>query len=142
MRKGLLFLVSLVVFSCLVFCGKNGTEPQKKPSTTHRDVTSFKITGHGIEIQEPAFVNLMMQISDLEGVGVDFLVRDDLVLVENDTLMLNLQNVALQVRKKNDFDYSLKTVLAIDVTSSASNFMTEIAMLLWHILIKCPTSNL
>ncbi|HPG38864.1 MAG TPA: VWA domain-containing protein [bacterium] len=126
MRKGLLLLVSLFVFSGLVSCGKNGAEPEKKPSTIHRDVTSFKITGHGIEIQEPAFVNLMMQITDLEGVGVDFLERDDLVIVENDTMILNLQNVALQVRKKDDFNYSLKTVLAIDVTSSAGNFMPEI----------------
>ncbi len=111
--RGLFLLVLLVAGSLLFFCSKDDDGPTGPTTPSGRDVSSFKLFKHYVEGQLPTFVNIMFQVTDLQGVGVEFLDVDRFQVIENGELV-DQDSSAMHVRKKDDLLYELKTVLVLD----------------------------
>ena len=85
----------------------------------------YKIIGHTVETELPCFVNIMYQVTDMDGIGVNYLQQSDFVVLE-DGESLSPSETAMQIRKKDAFPYSIKTVLMLDNSSSIGNDDLEI----------------
>ena len=78
-----------------------------------------------IETQAPSFVNILFQVRDNAGQGVDFLSTENFEVLENNRAVSPTES-ALQVRKKNTLPYTLRTVLMIDNSASVSTDLAQI----------------
>ena len=78
-----------------------------------------------IETQSPSFVNILFQVRDDAGQGVDFLSTENFEVLENNRAVSPTES-ALQVRKKDTLPYTLRTVLMIDNSASVAADLAQI----------------
>ncbi|MDZ7777554.1 MAG: hypothetical protein U5L09_19050 [Bacteroidales bacterium] len=86
------------------------------------NLPGYKISEYGNiseNAQEPCFINIMFQVTDMQGNGVSSLSTRDFEVLENDQEVSPTES-AMQVRKQDVIPYSLKTVLLIDNSSSVA----------------------
>jgi len=72
---------------------------------------------YAIETELPSFVNILFQVLDLDGQGVDNLTTADFRLLEND-LEIPISESNMKIRKRDENPYTLKTVLMLDNSTS------------------------
>jgi hypothetical protein len=125
-RSSFLVLISLMLL--FAFCGKKndkGTNTGDNGSNGDNgsevipDWKFFKFADHGVLTQIPNFVNILFQVSGPGGKAAWFLKPDRFLIKEND-VPLNPATSLLQVRKKNNISYELKTVLLLDNNAGTS----------------------
>jgi hypothetical protein len=122
MRGRSLFLVLISLSLLFAFCGKkndkgtntgdNGNDGNNG-SDVIPDWKFFKFADHGTLTQLPNYVNIMFQAFGPDGKAAWFLKANRFQIKEND-VVLNPVTSLLQVRKKNNISYELKTVLLLD----------------------------
>ncbi len=79
----------------------------------------YELTNHLIETRYPCFVNIMFQVTDMDGFGVKNFTKDDFIIKENYQTISPTES-ALNIRQKDAVPYTLKTVLMIDNSSSVA----------------------
>lgn len=77
-----------------------------------------------ISTQLPSVVNVLFQATDANGVGIDNLTVNDFIISENGMPLTSESNVILRKRDQND--YKIKTVLLIDNSTSLSGYINEL----------------
>ncbi|MHB2154192.1 LamG-like jellyroll fold domain-containing protein [Calditrichota bacterium GD2] len=85
----------------------------------------FKLTKHHIETELPSFVNIMFQVTNLDGLGIEDLNTSDFEVLE-DNQPVSPTESAMQIRKKDVIPYTLKTVLMLDNSNSVAANLQEI----------------
>jgi hypothetical protein len=116
MKSRTLWVVLLIVSLGFALCKKdNGVSP--KNTQPVRNVKAFKIAGQNLITQLPSFVNLMFQVTDMSGMGVEFLTADRFQLLENGDVV-DPAATSLLIRKPEDMNYNLHTILLLDNSSS------------------------
>ena len=96
--------------------------------TTKQQGTSdqgFVMIDHSISTQLPNFVNILFQVVDLNGVGIDNLTTSDFTLLEdNQVISPSESNMKIQKRQQNP--YTLQTVLVLDNSTSLTGQISQI----------------
>lgn len=77
-----------------------------------------------ISTQLPSVVNVLFQATDANGIGIDNLTANDFILFENGMPLTSESNVMLRKRDQNDF--KIRTVLLIDNSTSLSGYINEL----------------
>lgn len=77
-----------------------------------------------ISTELPSVVNVLFQATDANGIGIDNLTANDFILYENGMPLTSESNVVLRKRDQNDF--TIKTVLLIDNSTSLSGYINEL----------------
>jgi VWFA-related protein len=94
--------------------------------TKYNDNTSgYMLIKHQLKTELPCFVNIMFQVLDLSGNGVDNLTTSNFKLYEND-LPISQSESSMIIRKKEENPYKLKTVLMLDNSQSLQNNLGEL----------------
>jgi len=122
MRGRSLFLVVISLLMLFTFCGKKNDKGTNNGDNGNNGNNGsevipnwkfFKFADHGVQIQNPNYVNIMFQVFGPDAKAAWFLKLNQFQVKENDT-PLNPVTTLLQVRKKNNIPYELKTVLLLD----------------------------
>lgn len=92
---------------------------------TPAPVDGYVMNKYSIETELPSYVNILFQVLDIGGEGIDFLQEDAFVVLENDQQISALES-ALSIRKKEEVDYVFRTVLMLDNSASLTNDLNEI----------------
>ncbi|HPN39392.1 MAG TPA: VWA domain-containing protein [Melioribacteraceae bacterium] len=87
--------------------------------------TGYMLIKHQLKTELPCFVNIMFQVLDLSGNGVDNLNTNNFKLYEND-LPISQNESSMIIRKKEENPYKLKTVLMLDNSQSLQNNLGEL----------------
>lgn len=112
MRRLFILLASLIFFACL----ENNPLSDDSPASTTvkprfnlvRDTTFYSL---------PCYVHFMFQVREYDDHGVPTMEMDDFVLKEDD-LPLSPSESAVQFRKRQALNYTIKTVLMLDNSAS------------------------
>ena len=113
MKSSILFLLIIVIL-CSIQCDKNNTvEPEDWNPVP--DVGTYIILPHGVETSLPHEVHLFCNVVDTSQTAVDFL-TDTRFLIRENGVSIDPDKAALIVRKRDTFDYSMNTVLLLDVS--------------------------
>lgn len=101
--------------------------PEWSFTTGNGNVTTpgYRMTKHSVETELPSFVNVLFQVQDLQNNGIDDLTREDFLIYENDQ-QVSLLESALTIKKKEETEYSLRTVLMLDNSASLTNDIEEV----------------
>jgi hypothetical protein len=105
------FITFLLLTSVFLFCSKDSVSPEKN-DTNGLNVKAFRMSKKTIEAVPPNFVNIMFQVTDMDGNGVGVLPTDRFILMENETQLRQLGS-SINIRKKEHVPYTLKTVLLL-----------------------------
>lgn len=120
MKRLKVFLLSLIGVTLMVSCAKDKNDTPSLPG--------YKIIEYG-DVSEntelPCFINVMFQVTDMEGNGVSTLSTNDFEVLENDAAVSPTES-AMQIRKQDVIPYTLKTVLLIDNSFSVGDNLSEI----------------
>ena len=112
--------VLLLLSFLIVSCAKDKDNTPNQPG--------YKLIEYG-EIsentQKPCFINIMFQVTDMQGNGVSSLTTDDFEVLENGETVSPTES-AMQIRKQDVIPYTLKTVLLIDNSYSVEGKLSEI----------------
>ncbi len=73
----------------------------------------FKLTKYQVETELPSFANIMFQVQDSDGQGVNFLTTEHFE-VKEDGRAVSPTESAMRIRKRETIPYTLKTVLMLD----------------------------
>ncbi len=96
--------------------------------TTKQQGTSdqgFVMIDHSISTQLPNFVNILFQVVDLNGVGIDNLTTADFTLLE-DNQVISPSESNMQIQKRQQNPYTLQTVLVLDNSTSLTSEISQI----------------
>jgi len=74
--------------------------------------------------EPPHIVNILFQVVDFAGKGIDFLTTDDFELFE-DGEKISQSESQMQIRKKDQTPYELRTVLMLDNSTSLGNQISQ-----------------
>ena len=112
----------LVAIIALLFasCAKDNDNNPNQPG--------YKIVEYGEvsqNTQKPCFINIMFQVTDMQGNGVSSLTTEDFEVLENGEPVSPTES-AMQIRKQGVIPYTLKTVLLIDNSYSVGDKLSEI----------------
>ncbi|MCF8232099.1 MAG: VWA domain-containing protein [Bacteroidales bacterium] len=114
--SAVLFLLGFLFVSC----AKDNNSTPNQPG--------YKLIEYG-EIsentQKPSFINIMFQVTDMQGNGVSSLSTEDFEVLENGDPVSPTES-AMQIRKQGSIPYTLKTVLLIDNSFSVGDKLPEI----------------
>ncbi|MBD3376021.1 hypothetical protein GF406_13375, partial [candidate division KSB1 bacterium] len=93
----------------------------------HQEMTtnSFIMTRHYIKSEIPSFVHIMFQVTDLSGVGIQNLKKENFDLYE-DGKSISPTESALHIKKRQEIPYILKTVLMLDNSMSVGSNLAQI----------------
>ncbi|MCY3868605.1 MAG: VWA domain-containing protein, partial [Gemmatimonadetes bacterium] len=86
---------------------------------------NFEVTKYQVETELPSFVNIMFQVQDSEGQGVNFLTTDHFE-VKEDGQSVSPTESAMNIRKRETIPYTLKTVLMLDTSESVRDNLDDI----------------
>jgi len=116
----------ILACSSLLGCAENPTNPDanvkpQEPGAGPRLI----LTEHLIETEPPCFVNIMFQVTEENGGGVDTLVTDDFTVLEDNEKVSPTES-AMHIRKKDAIPYTLYTVLMLDNSRSVEANLAEI----------------
>lgn len=92
----------------------------KTPSAPGYIMENYKI-----ETQLPCFVNILLQVTDVNGTGIRNLQKTDFEIFE-DYQSVSPTESALNIKKKETIPYTLKTVLMLDNSASVKTDLPEI----------------
>mgnify|MGYP006279311521 CR=1 FL=1 len=109
-----------VLLMLLASCAKDNNDTPNQPG--------YKITEYGDisqNVQKPCFINIMFQVTDMQGNGVANLTTEDFEVLENGAPVSPTES-AMQIRKQGVIPYTLKTVLLIDNSTSVGDKLSEI----------------
>ncbi|GJQ61929.1 MAG: hypothetical protein SCALA702_09820 [Melioribacteraceae bacterium] len=93
--------------------------------TTPAPLDGYVMQKYSIETELPSYVNILFQVLDIQGGGIEFLTEDAFVVLENDQQISSLES-ALSIQKKEEIDYVFRTVLMLDNSASLTNDLDEI----------------
>lgn len=119
-KKLKILMFAAVAVFMLSSCAKDKNDTPNLPG--------YKIIEYGEisqNVQEPCFINIMFQVTDMQGDGVSTLSTSDFEVLENDQPVSPTES-AMQIRKQDVVPYSLKTVLLIDNSFSVGDNLEEI----------------
>ena len=104
--------------------GKGGTDTE---TITLRIVEAFQfnLIKHEIETELPSFVNILFEVRDSLGQGVNYLTTEYFEVRENGQPVSPTES-AMNIRKRNVIPYSLKTVLMLDTSTSVGANLADI----------------
>lgn len=104
--------------------GKGGTDTE---TITLRVVEAFQfqLIRHEIETELPSFVNILFEVRDSLGQGVNYLTTDHFEVRENGQPVSPTES-AMNIRKRDVIPYSLKTVLMLDASTSVEPHLEQI----------------
>ena len=85
----------------------------------------FRLTKYQVETELPSFVNIMFQVQDPDGQGVNFLTTKHFE-VEEDGQPVSPTESAMNIRKRATIPYTLKTVLMLDTSVSVRDQLEDI----------------
>ncbi len=114
----------LLLFTLFIIdgCKKDNSDPESNPPIPS---SGYIITKNLITTDLPCFVNIMFQVSDMEGNGITDLVTEDFdVLEDNETI--SPTESAMAINKRDEISYNLKTVLMLDNSASVGSNIQEI----------------
>ncbi|RPI03824.1 MAG: VWA domain-containing protein [Calditrichaeota bacterium] len=121
MRIKSLFIF-VILASLFTFCSKkDDTVITPTPTNGNGDTeaTAFTLKLHKIHPQLPNSVVSLLQVTDLDNKGVNFLLADRFLIFENNVKVDPVKaNVFLM--KKNDLNYTAKTKLMIDINAGTN----------------------
>ena len=83
-------------------------------------VPGYVITKHSLTTEEPNKVKMLFQVLDLENNGIDFLTIDDFEILEDGEPVSPTES-NLQISKRQNNPYSIKTVLILDNSTSITD---------------------
>ncbi len=116
--KALTFIT--IIGFLFVSCAKDNNDTPNQPG--------YKIVEYGEvsqNTQKPCFINIMFQVTDMQGNGVSSLTTEDFEVLENGDPVSPTES-AMQIRKQGVIPYTLKTVLLIDNSYSVGEKLSEI----------------
>jgi len=117
------FLALVTIISLLITgCGKDSSTG---PDGPEGPTNEFKLNQHFLSTQYPCFIDIMFQVTDMNGNGIDTLETADFEVFEDDQAVSPTES-AMNIREKEDIPYVLKTVLMLDNSSSATANLEEI----------------
>ena len=104
--------------------GKGGTDTE---TVTLRviEASQFNLIRHHIETELPSFVNILFEVRDSLGQGVNYLTTDHFEVRENGQRVSPTES-AMNIRKRDVIPYSLKTVLMLDNSTSVEPHLEQI----------------
>ena len=104
--------------------GRGGTDSE---TITLRvvDTFQFQLIRHEIETELPSFVNILFEVRDSLGHGVNYLTTDYFEVRENGQPVSPTES-AMNIRKRDVIPYSLKTVLMLDTSTSVEPHLEQI----------------
>lgn len=114
------FLIMVAGLFLLSSCAKDKNDTPNLPG--------YKIIEYGDiseNTEKPSFINIMFQVTDMQGNGVSTLTTNDFAVLENENPVSPTES-AMQIRKQDVVPYSLKTVLLIDNSHSVGDKLSEI----------------
>lgn len=117
----LILLLSLILLGCSEII----EESKSKLKSIFTSDDQYVLTGYMVETQEPSFVNIMFQVSDGDGKGVDSLLTKDFIVLEDDKAVSPTES-AMKIMKKDAIPYKLKTVIMLDNSASVGDNIVEI----------------
>ena len=85
----------------------------------------FVMIDHSISTKLPNFVNILFQVVDLNGVGIDNLTTSDFTLLE-DNQVISQSESNMQIQKRQQNPYTLQTVLVLDNSTSLTGEISQI----------------
>jgi len=97
----------------------------KFATKSNQSAPGYKLYKHAIETELPSFVNIMFQVTDLNGIGVSNLETSNFEVLENGQPVSPTES-AMHIKKKDIIPYTLKTVLLIDNSLSVADNLAEI----------------
>lgn len=86
---------------------------------------SYIMLKKSLYTEAPSYVNILFQVLDIYGRGVDNLTTDDFELYEDGEQVSQAES-NMQIRKKDETPYTLKTVLMLDNSTSVEDDIDEI----------------
>ena len=111
----LLFLTILIAS-----CAKDNDDKPAYPG--------YKIIEYGEvsqNTQKPCFINIMFQVTDMQGNGISTLTTEDFSVLEDGQTVSPTES-AMQIRQQDVIPYTLKTVLLIDNSYSIGSNLSQI----------------
>lgn len=85
----------------------------------------FELTKYQVETELPSFVNIMFQVQDTDGQGVNFLTTEHFEVKEDGGAVSPTES-AMNIRKRATIPYTLKTVLMLDTSESVRDNLDDI----------------
>lgn len=85
----------------------------------------FVLIEHKLETELPHIVNILFQVIDMNGIGVDNLTESDFELLE-DGVKIDPAESELRIFKKNQTPYEFKTILMIDNSTSLAPHLDQV----------------
>ena len=85
----------------------------------------FRLNRHDITTELPSFVNILFEVRDSLGRGVNALTTGHFEVRENDQVVSPTES-AMRIRKRDVISYSLKTVLMLDTSTSVKQQLDQI----------------
>lgn len=85
----------------------------------------YKLYEYLVQTELPSYVNIMFQVTDMEGIGVDNLETSDFEVKEDDQPVSPTES-AMNIKKKDEINYTLKTVLMLDNSASVTSNLETI----------------
>lgn len=113
MKKAIFFLPVIAIL-CAVQCNKSDPAGPDEPNIVP-SVGTYVILPHGVEESLPHEVHLFCNVVDTSQAAVDYL-TDDRFLIKENEVSIDPDKAALRVRKRDMFDYSMNTLLLLDVS--------------------------
>ncbi len=126
MRKLVLAFVVLISIGGIMFSSCKKTQNTDNPPVETK--TGYQIFEHGdVEnlTQLPNYVNIMFQVTDMDGVGVAGLGKEVFAVKEDDKTVSPSESF-MQIRQQEVVPYRMKTVLMLDNSGSIGANLSQI----------------
>ncbi|MBU8870970.1 MAG: VWA domain-containing protein [Gemmatimonadales bacterium] len=121
MRFSNLGLFITLVLGLALFGCDSSTEPEPGSETSDE----FYLTKFYVETQDPAYVNILFQVADGNGLGVDGLVSSDFLVKEDDSTVSPTES-RMRVKKMDAIPFTTQTVLMLDISPSVHDQFEKI----------------
>jgi VWFA-related protein len=123
MRKSAFLL--LMAFALIMSQSCKKTQIVDPPEPTNAGYKIHKLGDIENQVELPCFINIMFQVTDMDGNGVADLTQEDFEVLE-DELAVSPSESAMQIRKQEVIPYRMRTVLMLDNSYSIGNNLSEI----------------
>ncbi len=118
------FILSIMMLVGLLSpsCKKSKVDP---PQPRDDGYKIYKLGDIEDQVELPSFINIMFQVTDMDGNGVANLTQEDFRVLE-DNQPVSPSESAMQIRKQEVIPYKMKTVLMLDNSYSVGSNLSEI----------------
>jgi von Willebrand factor type A domain len=112
------FAISMICAFGMMACDSS-TEPGDTTNTEYHLAKLF------VETEDPAYVNILFQVTDGAGIGVDDLQTADFI-VREDGSQVSPTESRMKIKKMDEVDYTIRTVLMLDISPSVESEFSKI----------------